>query len=175
MLPKLGTMHGVIKSVVVPAPFEKRLWGGGSKLTALPSVLEAVGFPCICQAVYTDICSRARALSLLFHDLLRLIERAISVLRHGIVYVKRKAGQLPYAQDPKAIAALSARSHHGLSAHGPGSAAVAGAGAGAGAVARGEKMQYHLLGVICVNFCLCAIKPTRSRRGFWEGKTHRRK
>ena len=74
------------------------------------------------------------SLPLLFHDLLHSIERAISVLRHGIVYVKRKAGQLPYAQDPKAIAALSARSHHGLSAHGPGSAASAGAGAGAGGV-----------------------------------------
>lgn len=71
-------------------------------------------------------------------DLVKDPERANSVLRHGIVYVKRKAGQLPYAQDPKAIAALSRTSHQGLSAHGPGSAGVAATAEGKGGGSSGS-------------------------------------
>ena len=46
---------------------------------------------------------------------------------HGVVYVKRKAGYLPYAQDAPALRALAKHSEPSLSAQGPGTAAPAGA------------------------------------------------
>ena len=53
-------------------------------------------------------------------DLLHHPDRANSVRKHGVIYVKRKAGQLPYKQSPKVLAALLAQSDDGLSAQGPG-------------------------------------------------------
>lgn len=59
-------------------------------------------------------------------DLLRHPDRANSVRKHGVIYVKRKAGQLPYSQSPKVLAALLAQSNDGLSAQGPGAGSKTG-------------------------------------------------
>jgi hypothetical protein len=91
-------------------------------------------------------------------------ERALSLRRYGVVYVKRKAGQLPYAQDPKVLAALTLRCNRSLSACGPGTADHARIGANLvdeGHVAVGLRLGRSLdSDPISLQFAKYACEPT---------------